>query len=265
MMASGRSEPQLDNVASLKPGTMPGLIERFNGQHIVSVTANIHGITLGEAAQRLDGPLKAAGTPPRGAKIVIRGQIPPLQQTISGLRAGLLLAVVVIFLLLSANFQSMRLALAVVLTVPAVLCGVVLMLLATGTTLNIQSFMGAIMAIGIAVANSILLLTFAERFRHEKQAAPLDAARHGASSRLRAILMTAAAMIFGMTPMAIGFGEGGSQSAPLGRAVIGGLLLATFATLTILPSIYAILQGKASLTSPSLNPMDPASRYYESK
>jgi multidrug efflux pump subunit AcrB len=169
---------------------------------------------------------------------------------------------VVIFLLLSANFQSLRLAFAIVLTVPAVLCGVIGMLLSTGTTLNIQSFMGAIMAIGIAVANSILLVTFAERFRHENRSA-MDAAREGAASRLRAILMTAAAMIFGMIPMAIGFGEGGSQSAPLGRAVIGGLIVSTFATLTILPSIYAILQGRASVTSPSLNPMDPASRYYE--
>jgi multidrug efflux pump subunit AcrB len=264
VMPSGRPELQLDNIASLKLGTMPGLIERFNGQHIVSLTANIHGITLGEAAQKLRRVLAGAGTPPRGAKIVMKGQIPPLEQTISGLQIGLLLAVVAIFLLLSANFQSIRLALAIVLTVPAVLCGVLLMLTATHTTLNIQSFMGAIMAIGIAVANSILLVTFAERLRHENT--PLmDAAREGAASRLRAILMTAAAMICGMVPMAIGFGEGGSQAAPLGRAVIGGLLVSTFATLTILPSIYAILQGRASLTSPSLNPMDPASRYYEAQ
>ena len=179
------------------------------------------------------------------------------------MRIGLLLAVVVIFLLLSANFQSVRLAMAIVLTVPAVLCGVLLMLLATGTTLNVQSFMGAIMAIGIAVANSILLVTFAEHSRHAGRPI-LDATREGASSRLRAVLMTAAAMIFGMLPMAIGFGEGGAQAAPLGRAVIGGLLVSTFATLTILPSIYAILQRRVSVTSPSLNPMDPTSRYYES-
>jgi multidrug efflux pump subunit AcrB len=192
----------------------------------------------------------------------MKGEIPPLEQTIFGLRTGLLLAVVMMFFLLSANFQSMRLALAIVLMVPAVLCGVLLMLKATGTTLNIQSFMGAIMAVGIAVGNSILLITFAERFRHDNRPV-INAAREGAVSRLRAILMTAAAMIFGMLPMAIGFGEGGSQSAPLGRAVIGGLLVSTFATLTILPSIYAILQGRASLTSPSLNPTDPESRYYE--
>lgn len=264
LMPSGRTEPQLDNIASLKLGTMPGLIERFNGQHIVSLTANIHGVTLGQAAPQLNRALAAVGEPPRGVKVVMKGQIPPLVQTISGLRIGLLLAVVVIFLLLSANFQSFRLAFAVVLTVPAVLCGVIGMLLVTGTTLNIQSFMGAIMAIGIAVANSILLLTFAERFRHDNHSV-IDAARDGAASRLRAILMTAAAMIFGMIPMAIGFGEGGSQSAPLGRAVIGGLLVSTFATLTILPSIYAILQGRAAIASPSLNPHDPASRYYEAQ
>ena len=262
IMRNGVRDTEVRNVAQMKLGTMPGLIERFNGQHIISITANIHGITLGEAAGKLNQALAGAGEPPRGAKVVMKGQIPPLEDTISGLRTGLLLAVVVIFLLLSANFQSMRLALSIVLTIPAVLCGVLLMLRITGTTLNIQSFMGAIMAIGIAVANSILLVTFAERSRRDNRPV-LDAAREGAASRLRAILMTAAAMIFGMLPLAIGFGEGGAQAAPLGRAVIGGLIVATFATLTILPSIYAILQGNASLTSPSLNPMDPASRYYE--
>jgi multidrug efflux pump subunit AcrB len=262
VMQNGRTDTELTNIADLKLGTMPGMIERNNGQRVISLTANLSGVTPGEAVPALNAALARAGTPPRGISIRYRGQIPPLEQTISGLRIGLLLAIAVIFLLLSANFQSMRLALAVILTVPAVLCGVLLMLLLTGTTLNIQSFMGAIMAIGIAVANSILLVTFAERFRHEGRPL-LEATREGATSRLRAILMTAAAMIFGMVPMAIGFGEGGSQSAPLGRAVIGGLLVSTFATLTILPSIYAILQGRTSVTSPSLNPMDSASRYYD--
>ena len=262
VMPVGSPKPLLDDIASLKLGTMPGEIDRYNGQHVVSLTANLHDMTLGEAAAKIQQAVTRAGAAPRGISVVTRGEIPALNQTISGLRVGLLLAVAVIFLLLAANFQSVRLALAILLTVPAVLCGVLLMLRFTGTTLNIQSFMGAIMAIGIAVANSILLLTFAERARHENHA-PLEAARIGASSRLRAILMTAAAMIFGMLPLAIGFGEGGPQAAPLGRAVIGGLLVSTFATLTILPSIYAILQGRASVTSPSLNPMDPTSRYYD--
>ncbi len=262
VMLDGRTQPRLIDIAALKLGTMPGLIERYNGQHVVSLTANIHGLTLGEAAQKLNQAISAAGIPPKGVSVVLRGELPALQQTLSGLRTGLLLAVLVIFLLLAANFQSLRLALSIVLTVPAVLCGVLLMLLATGTTLNVQSFMGAIMAIGISVANSILLVTFAERARHSG-ALPLDAAQEGAVGRLRAVLMTAAAMIFGMVPIAIGFGEGGSQSAPLGRAVIGGLILSTFTTLTVLPSIYAILQHRASVTSPSLNPMDPESRYHE--
>ena len=200
--------------------------------------------------------------PPRGVSVQFRGQIPPLEDTISGLRIGLLLAIAIIFLLLAANFQSMRLALAIVLTIPAVLCGVLFMLRLTGTTLNIQSFMGAIMSIGIAVANSILLVSFAERRRQEGLPL-LEAIAEGAAGRLRAVLMTASAMIFGMVPMAIGASEGGAQAAPLGRAVIGGLIVSTFATLTILPSIYAILQTRVSIKSPSLNPMDPLSDYYD--
>ncbi len=262
VMQSGRSQPLLTDIAAFHLGTMPGLIERYNGQHVVSLTANIHGLTLGQVAPKLNRAIAAAGAPPKGVSVKLRGEIPPLEQTLSGLRIGLLLAVAVIFLLLAANFQSVRLALAIVLIIPAVLCGVLLMLLATGTALNVQSFMGAIMAIGISVANSILLVTFSEHARHQGRS-PLEAAAEGASGRLRAILMTAAAMIFGMVPMAIGFGEGASQSAPLARAVIGGLMISTFATLTVLPSVYAILQRRASLTSPSLNPMDPESRYYD--
>jgi multidrug efflux pump subunit AcrB len=261
VMQDGRPMPRLTDIATFKLGTMPGLIERYNGQHVVSLTANIHGLTLGEAGRKLNQALRAAGDPPKGVSVRLRGEIPPLEQTLAGLRIGLLLAVLVIFLLLTANFQSARLALSIVLTIPAALCGVLLMLLVTGTTLNVQSFMGAIMSIGIAVANSILLVSFAERFRHEGHPV-LQAAWEGAGSRLRAVLMTAAAMIFGMAPMAIGFGEGGSQSAPLGRAVIGGLIVSTFTTLLVLPSLYAILQHGATTTSPSLNPLDPKSRYY---
>jgi multidrug efflux pump subunit AcrB len=136
------------------------------------------------------------------------------------------------------------------------------MLKMTSTTLNIQSFMGAIMSIGIAVANSILLVSFAERLRREGM--PLfEAVVEGAAGRLRAVLMTATAMIFGMIPMALGASEGGSQAAPLGRAVIGGLIVSTFATLTILPTIYAVLQARASIKSPSLNPLDPRSDFYD--
>jgi multidrug efflux pump subunit AcrB len=174
------------------------------------------------------------------------------------------MAVGVILLMLTANFQSFRLSLAVGLTIPAVIAGVVLMLWLTRTTLNIQSFMGAIMAIGVAVANAILLVTFAERSRIEGRE-PWEAAIEGARSRLRPILMTSFAMLAGMMPMALGLGEGGEQSAPLGRAVIGGLLGATCATLIILPAILAVLQSRHAPVSASLDPDDPDSRYFESE
>jgi multidrug efflux pump subunit AcrB len=247
-------------VASLQYGIMPEMIERLSGQRVVSLTANLHGATLGEAQQKIQAALKDVALPPKGSTVTIRGQVPALEETISGLRVGLLLAIATIFLLLMANFQSLRLPLAILSVVPGVLCGVVLMLLITRTTLNIQSFMGAIMAVGISVANAILLVTFAEQTRQTEGAE--TAAHTGAVGRLRAILMTATAMICGMIPLAIGFGEGGAQSAPLGRAVIGGLLFSTFATLAVLPAIYGLLQRRASVTSNSLNPQDPASRYY---
>jgi multidrug efflux pump subunit AcrB len=260
LMKDGRAQPQLDQVAKIEYGAMPEMIERFSGQRVVSVTANLHGITLGDAQIRIQKLLRDLPAPPKGSTVIVRGEMPALQETVSGLRIGLLLAIATIFLLLMANFQSVRLPLAVLSTIPGVLTGVVLMLLLTGTTLNIQSFMGAIMAVGISVANSILLVSFAEHARHEEGT---DRAAHsGALGRLRAILMTASAMIAGMIPMAIGFGEGGPEAAPLGRAVIGGLIFSTFTTLLILPAIYSLLQKNASTTSNSLNPLDPESQYH---
>jgi multidrug efflux pump subunit AcrB len=172
------------------------------------------------------------------------------------------MAIGVILLLLTANFQSFRLSLTVLLTIPAVLAGVVIMLWLTGTTLNIQSFMGAIMATGVAVANAILLVTFAERSRAEGSEA-CEAAIEGARSRLRPILMTSCAMIAGMIPMALGLSEGGEQTAPLGRAVIGGLIGATCATLIVLPAVFATLQSRHARISASLDPDDPNSPNFE--
>ncbi len=147
----GRTQPRLNDVAAFSLGKMPGMIERYNGQHIVSLSANLHNISLGDAVKQLNQTIASVGDPPKGVSVKLRGEAPPLQQTLLGLRSGLLLAILVIFLLLAANFQSIRLSLAIVLTLPAVICGILLMLLFTGTTLNVQSFMGAIMAIGIAV------------------------------------------------------------------------------------------------------------------
>jgi predicted RND superfamily exporter protein len=184
-----------------------------------------------------------------------------MDQIFDGLKSGLVVTVVAIFLLLAANYQSWKLAFVVVSTVPAVLAGVVAMLFFTRTTLNIQSFMGGIMSVGVAVANSILLITFAERFRKEGMTSE-QAAVEGARSRLRPILMTSFAMIAGMIPMAIGASEGGEQAAPLGRAVIGGLVGSTAATLLVLPTIFAMVQRKASSSSPSLDPDDQKSVHY---
>ena len=252
----------LGDIADVRYGTTMGQVDRYNSQRVVSLTANLHGEYLGDGAKQIRQVLHKVGNPPRGVSVSVRGQLPPLDQTVSGLQNGLLLTIGAIFLLLTFNFQSIRLAFTVLLTVPAVLCGVLLMLFLTETTVNVQSFMGAIMAVGVSVANAILFVTFSEFSRKEGAEGPA-AALEGGKGRVRAILMTAAAMIFGMLPMALGFSESGRQTAPLGRAVIGGLLAATISTLFILPSIYAIFQRRAQATSPSLNPDDPESRYYE--
>jgi multidrug efflux pump subunit AcrB len=257
---NGGSVP-LDRVAQIKPTSMLGEIDRYNMQRMVSLTANIHGRDLGYAARdiaRVLEPLQKDR--PRGVSMDIRGQIAPMIQIFSGLRLGLILAVVSIFLLLAANFQSLMLALVVVSGVPAVVVGVCLMLRLTGTTLNIESFMGAIMSIGVSVANSILMVTFAERLRKESGNAS-KAAVDGAVSRLRPILMTTGAMVVGMIPMALGVGDSGQQSAPLGRAVIGGLLLSTVSTLLLLPFVFSTVQSKRTTDSASLDPSDPESRY----
>jgi multidrug efflux pump subunit AcrB len=258
----GRSQDasiELRNVADVTEGTVLGEYDRYNMQRMLTLGANVSGEDLGSAAERVADALKRVGAPPQGVNVALRGQIVPMQEMFHGLQTGLLTAVVVVFLLLAANFQSFRLPLAVILTLPAVVAGVAIALLITRTTLNIQSFMGAIMAIGVAVANAILLITFAERGRIEG-ASVIAAAAEGASSRLRPILMTSFAMIAGMVPMAIGLGEGGSQTAPLGRAVIGGLIGATLATLGILPSIFAMLQRATTPKSASLHPADRVAR-----
>ena len=250
---TGGKATLLRNIASLSEGTAPQTYERYNLVRVVSLTANIHGSDLGTVAKEIRRALAEVGAPPAKTSVAVRGQIPPMEEMFTGLRNGLLLAVVVIFLLLAANFQSIRLSLVVISTVPAVLAGVALTLWLTHTTLNIQSFMGAIMAVGVAVANAILLVTYAERARMSGDSA---AALTGATSRLRPILMTSFAMMAGMLPMALGLGDGGEQTAPLGRAVIGGLAAATLATLFILPSVFAVVMSGKHTRSASLDPDD---------
>ena len=257
--ADGSPHALLGDVARIEGGTIVGEYDRLNGQRMISLSANASGQDLGRVADAVDDAIARAGAPPRGATVAVRGQIAPMRDTFRNIAGGVAVAVVVIFLLLAANFQSLRLALVVVSTAPAVLAGVVLMLLVTRTTVNVQSFMGTIMAIGVAVANAILLVTFAEHARRGGEEKPAIAA---AGARMRPVLMTSAAMIAGMVPMALAIGRGADATGPLGRAVIGGLALATAATLLVLPAVYTIAQASASRASASLDPDDRESRYH---
>lgn len=259
--SSGAGAVLMRNLATIGTGTSPGTYERYNVARLLSITANLHGTDLGTAMRAIRQAVANAGAAPEPrTKVDYRGQVIPLEQLMGGFQSGIIIAIVVIFLMLMANFQSVRLALAVGSTVPAVLAGVSLTLWLTDTTLNIQSAMGAIMAVGVAVANAILLVTFAEQAR-VGGAGPVDGAIEGGRSRLRPILMTSFAMIAGMMPLALGTGEGGDQTAPLGRAVVGGLAVATFATLFVLPTFFAILTTR-KVRSPSLDPHDPDSEHY---
>jgi multidrug efflux pump subunit AcrB len=240
MVAARNGQSQLlRNVARVSAGTAVGEYDRYNNQRMVTVTANLFRSDVGSAAAAVNEALARLGDPPAKVSVAVRGQLDPLNQVLGGLRTGLGVAVVAILLLLVANFQSLRLALAVMSVLPAALVGSALSLWITGTTLNIQSFTGTIMAVGVGVSNAILLVTFAERGR-----AGMDshaAAVEGGRSRLRPILMTSLAMIAGMLPMALGFGSSGEQVAALGRAVVGGLAAATLATLLVVPAVYAVL------------------------
>lgn len=261
MSRPGAPPLRVRDVGEVKAGVMPGEFDRYNMRRYVSLTANIEGEDLGRVAAQISRALADVGEPPRGVEVGVRGQIVPMEQMFRSLSFGLMLAIAVILLLLTAYFQSLRLSLVVMLTAPAVVTGVALSLVITRTTLNLQSFMGAIMALGVAVANAILLVTVAERSRRAGMTAGA-AAVEGVRHRLRPILMTSTAMIAGMLPMALAFGGGDEQTAPLGRAVIGGLIAATLTTLLVLPNLFAILQKSAPARSPSLDPEDPASTHF---
>lgn len=248
------------DVASVGRGNEPGEFDRTSMQRYLSITANVEGEDLGRASRQIDQALQQAGKPPRGVYVENRGQVTPMNEMFRSLGYGLVVAIAVILVMLTAYFQSFQLALAAVGAVPGVLSGVVLILYLTGTTLNIESFMGSIMSIGVSVSNSVFLITFAARDWREGLASDRAATR-AAGERLRPILMTASAMIIGMVPMSLALEAGSQMQAPLGRAVIGGLLVSTIATLFILPALFAIVIGKRKYQSPSLDPNDPESSH----
>ena len=259
VMPGDAQHPLVGDLARVTAGTMVGEYDRINGLWLLSLSANTAGEDLGRVASSIDGAIRHAGTPPRGVTVRVRGQIAPMRETLTNLGIGLLLAIAVIFLLLAANFESWRLAVVIFTTAPATICGVTIMLLVTRTSLNIQSFMGAIMAVGVGTANAILLVTFAEEHRRAGASA-LAAGIEAARARMRPILMTSAAMIAGMIPLALALGEGAEAVAPLGRAVIGGLAAATLANLTVLPFVFSLVQTHASTASSSLDPDNAKSR-----
>ncbi|HYJ62776.1 MAG TPA: efflux RND transporter permease subunit [Parafilimonas sp.] len=250
----------LRDIATWQKTTMPGEYDRYNQQRYIPVTANIHEKDLQQAVNDVNKAIKNLGTLPTGIKIMVRGQADLLTQTTSELQSGLLIAIVVIFMMLTINFQSFKLSLITLSIIPGVMAGSILLLLATGSTLNIQSYMGMIMAVGVAVANAILFITNAEQHRKLNESnAHLSAVRN----RMRPILMTSLAMIAGMLPMALGLGETGDQTAPLARAVIGGLLFSMISTIVFLPLIYQSWVGKIKYKNVSLDPEDEQSSLYE--
>ncbi|OIR02940.1 multidrug resistance protein MdtC [mine drainage metagenome] len=254
-LVKGKERPILSDVADLSIDTLPGEYDRSGPRRFLTVSANIYKKDLGTATAAVQHAINDLGTPPKGMIAQIRGMSSLLTETLSSLQSGLIAAIIVILLLLAANYQSFGLAISVLSTVPAVLLGAMILLLSTGATLNLQSYMGIIMAVGVSVANAILIVTNAEALRLDYKD-PFKAATVAASIRLRPILMTSLAMIAGMIPMASGLGEAGDQSAPLGRAVIGGLAASTFAALFIVPLVYGWIQQKASFKSVSLLPED---------
>ncbi len=265
VMPDGTSRPLLRDVATVTTTIVPGEFDHWNSIRTVSVTANSGTNDLGSVGDAVDRAIenaKASAPPSKDVKVAVRGQVEELRTALDGLRDGLLLAIVVVVLLLAANFQSFRDAAAILLVVPAVIAGVVLALEATRTSLNIQSFMGAIMSIGVSVANAVLLVKFTQDQRRSGAAAR-DAAQHAAAGRLRPILMTTLAMLAGMVPMALALGEAGEQNAPLGRAVIGGLAASTVATLLVLPAILTLIHERRPFASASLDPGDPESAHFD--
>lgn len=243
----------LGEVATRKRTTVPGEYDRLNQQRYITITANIQQKDKGTTYAKVRNIISSMGKLPGGARILLRGQSDLLRQTLQSLQFGLIVAIAVIFLAMAVFFQSFRVALATLAVIPAVIAGALFLLFVTGSTLNIQSYMGTIMAVGVAIANSVLFVTNAEELRRSGSASiHLEAAGH----RLRPILMTSVAMIAGMIPMALGLTEGGDQTAPLGIAVIGGLLFSALGVLFFLPHIYQWLAGRKAYRPVSLYPDD---------
>jgi multidrug efflux pump subunit AcrB len=258
---ANQSRPVLSDVANITTGTTFGENDDIGAIPMLTVTANLNNKDLGTATDDVNKAIKSLGKLPRGLTVEPRGLSSTLTDTLDSLQNGLIVAVLVIFLMLAANFQSFKMSFVVLSTVPAVLFGSLFLVKLTGATLNLQSYMGMIMSVGVSISNAVLLITNAEELRKHNGDA-LKSAREAVALRLRPVLMTSLAMVVGMIPMASGLGEGGDQTSPLGRAVIGGLIASTFAALLILPLVFAWVQGNTTTDSVSLDPEDKESKFY---
>ena len=237
----------LGNLVEVKPARMPSVISRYNITPAIDVFVSVQGTDLASVAAGVRALVDEIRPKlPRGSQVFLRGQVETMQSSFIGLGVGLVMAIVLVYLLIVVNFQSWIDALVVIAALPAALAGIAWMLFITGTTLSVPALTGAIMTMGVATANSILLISFA-RQRREVGVAPLAAALEAGATRIRPVLMTALAMIIGMIPMALGLGEGGEQNAPLGRAVIGGLIFATVSTLFFVPAVFAGIHQRLAL------------------
>ena len=247
VVAANLPQPELlGNLATIERRESPVIVNHYNVQPVFDVLANVQARDLGGVADEVTKIVNSFKSKlPRGTFLSVRGQVQSMNSSFAGLGGGLIFAIVLVYFLMAVNFQSWTDPFIIIMALPGALCGIIWMLFISGTTLNVPSLMGAIMAIGVATANSILVVTFAndERCAHEGKNA-FDAALSAGFTRLRPVIMTALAMIIGMLPMALGLGEGGEQNAPLGRAVIGGLLVATVTTLFFVPVVYSLLRKK---------------------
>jgi multidrug efflux pump subunit AcrB len=243
-VGSGYPTQLLGNLVQVKPEIQPAVVTHYNIMPTVDIYADVDGRDLGSVSSQIQKLInQVQPTMPRGARVTLRGQVQTMNSSFLALGVGLVMAILLVYLLIVVNFQTWVDAFIIITALPAALAGIAWMLFFTETTLSVPALMGAIMTMGVATANSILMVSFA-RERLAAGCDPLMAAYEAGATRIRPVLMTALAMIIGMIPMALGMGDGGEQNAPLGRAVIGGLMFATFSTLLFVPSVFALLHRK---------------------
>jgi multidrug efflux pump subunit AcrB len=232
----------LANVSRVVPESVPAEVSHYTVQRVIDINANLQGRDLGSVVAGIQKKISSLGKLPVGMRITVHGQYEVMNSSFRSLLLGLVLAIVLVYLLIVVLFQSWIDPFIIMIAIPGALMGILWMLAVTGSTINVESLMGSIMAVGIATSNSILVVSYANDARVERGMSPIEAALEAGKTRLRPVLMTALAMMIGMVPMALALGEAGEQNAPLGRAVIGGLLVATVVTLFVVPVVYTLLR-----------------------